>query len=252
MATLAAVLFVVAYNMGEWHEIPDILRLDFADSVGLADHVRADRDGRSDDRGRGGHGVRGAALHLSRVAYDHGLARDAGLHRTRPPSQPAGQDTFPTTCRSSGSMDRSSSARRTSWRRKRADLSRFAPIVVLRLRNMTAIDATGLHALEQLADRLQAIRTDAAAVRRAASAEQVPAACRVRRAHRSREHPAARQRRAAARRQIHASRWHRARSGGGSRTDRGTSPTRPAAGRAERHAISININAFCACRRFSA
>ena len=31
MATLAAVLFVVAYNMGEWSEIPDILRLDFAD-----------------------------------------------------------------------------------------------------------------------------------------------------------------------------------------------------------------------------
>jgi SulP family sulfate permease len=36
-----------------------------------------------------------------------------------------------------------------------ADVSRFAPIVVLRLRNMTAIDATGLHALEQLADRLK-------------------------------------------------------------------------------------------------
>jgi sulfate permease, SulP family len=36
-----------------------------------------------------------------------------------------------------------------------ADVSKFAPIVVLRLRNMTAIDATGLHALEQLADRLK-------------------------------------------------------------------------------------------------
>ncbi len=35
------------------------------------------------------------------------------------------------------------------------DVSQFAPIVVLRLRNMTAIDATGLHALEQLADRLK-------------------------------------------------------------------------------------------------
>ena len=28
LATLAAVLFVVAYNMGEWREIPSILRLD--------------------------------------------------------------------------------------------------------------------------------------------------------------------------------------------------------------------------------
>ena len=35
------------------------------------------------------------------------------------------------------------------------DLSKFEPIVVLRLRNMTAIDATGLHALETLADRLK-------------------------------------------------------------------------------------------------
>jgi SulP family sulfate permease len=36
-----------------------------------------------------------------------------------------------------------------------ADLSRLAPIVILRLRNMTAIDATGLHALEMLSDRLK-------------------------------------------------------------------------------------------------
>ena len=31
----------------------------------------------------------------------------------------------------------------------------LAPIVIVRLRNMTAIDATGLHALELLADRLK-------------------------------------------------------------------------------------------------
>jgi MFS superfamily sulfate permease-like transporter len=36
-----------------------------------------------------------------------------------------------------------------------ADLSRFQQIVILRLRNMTAIDATGLHALEMLSDRLK-------------------------------------------------------------------------------------------------
>jgi sulfate permease, SulP family len=35
-----------------------------------------------------------------------------------------------------------------------ADLSRFAPVLILRLRNMTAIDATGLHVLETLCDRL--------------------------------------------------------------------------------------------------
>jgi SulP family sulfate permease len=36
-----------------------------------------------------------------------------------------------------------------------ADLNKFAPIVILRLRNMTALDATGLHALERLSDRLK-------------------------------------------------------------------------------------------------
>ena len=36
-----------------------------------------------------------------------------------------------------------------------ADLSRFAPICILRVRNMTAIDATGLHALETFCDRLK-------------------------------------------------------------------------------------------------
>ena len=32
----------------------------------------------------------------------------------------------------------------------------FEPVVILRLRNMTALDATGLHALETLSDRLRA------------------------------------------------------------------------------------------------
>jgi SulP family sulfate permease len=34
------------------------------------------------------------------------------------------------------------------------DVRELQPVVVLRLRNMTAIDATGVHALEQLSDRL--------------------------------------------------------------------------------------------------
>lgn len=36
-----------------------------------------------------------------------------------------------------------------------ADLSKFGPVVILRLRHMSAIDATGLHALETLSDRLK-------------------------------------------------------------------------------------------------
>ena len=40
-------------------------------------------------------------------------------------------------------------------REETADLSKYAPIVILRLRHMTAIDATGLHGLETLANRLK-------------------------------------------------------------------------------------------------
>ena len=36
-----------------------------------------------------------------------------------------------------------------------ADVEAFAQIVILRLRNMTALDATGLHAIEALHERLQ-------------------------------------------------------------------------------------------------
>ena len=36
-----------------------------------------------------------------------------------------------------------------------ADLNKYAGIVILRLRHMTAIDATGLHGLEVLSDRLK-------------------------------------------------------------------------------------------------
>ena len=37
-----------------------------------------------------------------------------------------------------------------------ADLTLYNPVVILRLRNMTALDATGLHALETLSARLRA------------------------------------------------------------------------------------------------
>jgi SulP family sulfate permease len=35
------------------------------------------------------------------------------------------------------------------------DVARFAPVVILRLRHMTAIDATGLHAIEMFAKRIK-------------------------------------------------------------------------------------------------
>src|SRR6185437_1476143 len=37
------------------------------------------------------------------------------------------------------------------------DLPQWGDVVILRLRNMTALDATGVHALEQFADRLHKV-----------------------------------------------------------------------------------------------
>ena len=93
LATLTAVLLVVAYNMGEWRQIRPILRLSGPDQV--PDYVSILR-------------IHGPFLF--------------------------------------GTTEKLSEAT--------ADLTPFAPIVVLRLRNMTALDATGLHAIESLADRL--------------------------------------------------------------------------------------------------
>jgi SulP family sulfate permease len=155
LATLAAVLFVVAYNMGEWREIGGIWRLDWADKsvwlITFALTVVADLT----------------------VAVEVGLALAALLYIHRVTS---------TTIVSTLSSDDIEEGRVHLLQDKHvppyvsilrihgpflfgmtdkladvtADLSAFAPIVILRLRNMTAIDATGLHALESLSDRLKA------------------------------------------------------------------------------------------------
>ena len=154
LATLAAVLFVVAYNMGEWREIPGILRLEIADkSVWLITFVLT------------------VVADLT-VAVEVGMFLAALLYIYR---------VSDTTTVSVVTADYIELGRAHSLQDKivppyvsilrihgpflfgtaekladeTADLSEFNPIVVLRLRNMTVIDATGLHALEKLADRLK-------------------------------------------------------------------------------------------------
>ena len=91
LATLAAVLFVVAYNMGEWREIAGHLASRLGRQVGLDDHLRADRHGRSDHRRRSGHGPGRAALYLPGHGHDQHRDRHTGIHRRRPCPRPAGQ-----------------------------------------------------------------------------------------------------------------------------------------------------------------
>lgn len=155
LATLAAVLFVVAWNMGEWGEIAGILRLDLADktvwAITFALTVMADLTIAVQV------GVALAALlYIYRVTDTTSVTRvtpeyieDSRPHILQDKDVPPYVDILrihgPFLF---GTSDKLADATQ--------DLSTLAPIVVLRLRNMTAIDASGLHALETLSDRLRA------------------------------------------------------------------------------------------------
>ena len=154
MATLAAVLFVVAYNMGEWREIGGIMRLEFADKAVwmitfaltvLADLTIAVEVGMA----------LAALLYIYRVTETTSVetVTDDYIEQGRPHVlQDKDVPPYVTILRIHGPF---LFGMTDKLRDATADLSLFAPIVVLRLRNMTAIDATGLHALEQLSDRLK-------------------------------------------------------------------------------------------------
>jgi SulP family sulfate permease len=155
LATLAAVLFVVAYNMGEWREIGGILRLSKADIMVwiatfaltvMADLTVAVEVGM----------LLAALLYIYRVSQTTTVApvteeyiEDGRPHILQDKLLPPyvmvlrihGPFLF-------GATDKLAEAT--------ADLEPLPPVVILRLRNMTAIDATGIHELEKLHDRLTA------------------------------------------------------------------------------------------------
>jgi SulP family sulfate permease len=153
LAALAAVLFVVAYNMGEWREIGVVLRLSKADiavwaaTFGLtvfADLTIAVETG----------------IALAALLYIHRIAQTTTVEPVTPEYIEEGrlhvlQDKevppYVTILRIHGPFLFGTTDKLIE---ATANLKNFAPVVVLRLRNMTALDATGLHALEQLADRL--------------------------------------------------------------------------------------------------
>ena len=95
MATLAAVLFVVAWNMGEWFEIPGVVRLGKTDRavwlVTFALTVLADLTVAVEV----GHGAGCAALRLPRLRDDERSTVHARVHRGRADAQPAVQDVPP-------------------------------------------------------------------------------------------------------------------------------------------------------------
>ena len=154
LTTLAAVLFVVAYNMGEWREIATIFRLSKTDIAVwfttfsltvFADLTVAVGVGMS----------LAALLYIYRVAATTTVEpvtseylRDGQAHILQDKEIPSnvsilrihGPFLF-------GTTEKLAEATR--------DLNTFGDIVILRLRNMTALDATGIHAFEQFFVRLQ-------------------------------------------------------------------------------------------------
>jgi sulfate permease, SulP family len=155
LAVLAAILMVVSYNMGEWREIPKILKMSWATiSVWLvtfaltvfADLTLAVEFGI----------VLAALLFIRKVAATTTVAKvtreyieDGRVHSLQDKHIPDyvtivrihGPFLFGTTENLSNVSDH---------------IGELTPVVILRLRNMTAIDATGLLALEDLADKLHA------------------------------------------------------------------------------------------------
>jgi sulfate permease, SulP family len=155
LATLAAILFVVAYNMSEWREVRTILKLSKADiTVWLmtfaltvfADLTVAVEIGM----------LLAALLYIYRVSQTTTVApvtddyiEDGRPHVLQDKLLPPyvlvlrihGPFLF-------GATEKLGEAT--------ANLELLPSVVILRLRNMTAIDATGLHELEKLTDRLRA------------------------------------------------------------------------------------------------
>ena len=154
LGTLAAVLFVVAYNMGEWKGIPSILKLSRADiAVWFATFaltVFADLTVAVEV----GVGL-ASLLYIHRISQTTTVTRvtEEYIENARPHIlQDKEVPPYVAILRIHGPFLFGTTDKLSE---ETSDLSLFPLVIILRLRNMTAIDATGLHALEVLSDRLK-------------------------------------------------------------------------------------------------
>jgi len=153
LATLAAVLFVVSWNMGEWREIGTILKLSKTDiSVWITTFALTVF---ADLTVAVGVGMALAALlYIRRIAetttvatVTHEYLKEGVAHVLQDKEIPANT----TILRIHGPFLFGTTEKLVEVTR---DLNKFNTVVILRLRNMTALDATGLHAIERFAHRL--------------------------------------------------------------------------------------------------
>jgi sulfate permease, SulP family len=154
MAVLAAILFIVAANMGEWHEIPLLLRqtktditvwaTTFALTV-FADLTVAVEVGM----------MLAALLYIRRVSGTTTVARVTSLYLEESRVHVLQDKPIPdfvTIFRIHGPFLFGATDK---LHRVIDTLNELPPVVIFRLRNMTAVDATGLRALEDIALRLR-------------------------------------------------------------------------------------------------
>ena len=155
LAVLSAILFVVSYKMGEWDEIPELLKLSRLEvgtwliTFGLtvfADLTVAVEAGM----------IMAALVFITKVTRSTTVTEvtpeyveDGRAHILQDKNIPP----YVTVLRIHGPFLFGATDKLDEIAHRLADLS---PIVVLRLRNMTAIDATGIQALEEFADRVHA------------------------------------------------------------------------------------------------
>jgi SulP family sulfate permease len=135
LATLAAVLFVVAYNLGEWREVGTIVRLSKTDIAvwitAFALTVFADLTV-----------AVGVGMALAALLFIYGQAhilQDKNIPSNVTMLRIHGPFLFRATEKLADATK---------------ELANLGDVVILRLRNMTALEATGIHALERFSERL--------------------------------------------------------------------------------------------------
>jgi SulP family sulfate permease len=153
LATLAAILMVVSYRMGEWHAIPSILRLSGADrlvwAATFALTVFADLTVAVE-----------VGMVLAALLYIHNVSSTTTVASVTDADLGDGEPrvltdryipTYVSVVRIRGPFLFGATEK---LERATADPEKFGRVVVLKLTYMTAIDGTGIHALESLAGRL--------------------------------------------------------------------------------------------------
>jgi SulP family sulfate permease len=155
LAILAGILLIVSYDMGEWREIPEVVKLGPAEAavwlITFALTVFADLTV-AVEAGM----ILAALLYIRRVTTTTTVARVTTEYIARGRAHSLQLHAIPhdvAIYRIHGPFLFGSTDKLLDVEREIPTLPR---VVILRLRNMTAIDATGLHAIERLADALHA------------------------------------------------------------------------------------------------